>query len=475
MTDLSDTTPIRAELASDGMQAELFIEPDAMDATADQCLAALRDVGVAIDDDIEQRVNAALTDRTAPSAPPPPEQATDASAEPSADQAESVQPVLRLEGRPAVDGRDGRVDWAPGCDPEHAPLESAGQVDFYNQCRYIMVSAGQRIARFVEPTEGEAGCDLRGNTLQPRRGEPSPVKTDTATVQVDDAGHCTAQIDGVLHFDGQQMSISPVLAIHGHVDFSTGNLRFAGDVIIDKGVRDRFEVRAEGDVETGELIEAAVIDAGRDLRAKGGVASKEAGQLRVGRDLAARYLDGVKGEVGRDVCTEREVMQCQLTVGRELNVAGGAIIGGTCIVTGPVRVATLGSTAAIPTSLVLGAAPVAERLIATLDRKLAALDADENAENVEARRSLLQRKRSELLRWSQATRRVDLAVTEIIHPETRLIIDEHAIEFRQAIKGPIMIAWNKHRKVVARYGANQPAHPIRELPGVVVRRIRSAA
>ncbi|NBB84444.1 MAG: DUF342 domain-containing protein, partial [Alphaproteobacteria bacterium] len=386
------------------MHAQLFIDPEVTDVTADQCLTALRDAGLAIDEAIEAQVNAALAARAAE--PDPADQAHEA--DPAADGDDDhppTQPTLCLEGRPVVHGEDGRLEWAEGCDPERAAAESNGRVDFYNLCRYVTVSKDQQIARLVAPTDGRAGHDLRGNTLQPRRGEPAPVKADTASVKVDDAGTCTALIDGVLHFDAQQISISPVLTVRGHVDFSTGNLRFDGDVLVDKGVRDRFEVQASGDVETGELIEAAVIRAGRDLRARGGVASKEAGELRVGRDLTARYLDGVRGEIGRDAYTEREIIQCRLTVGRELNVSSGAIIGGACTVAGPVRAATLGSTAAMPTTLVLGSVPAAERLIATLDRKLGELDCDKDAENVESRRSLLKHKRDQLLRWWDAMRR----------------------------------------------------------------------
>ncbi len=456
MAAASDGSPIQVQVSPDGMRAEVLAT--APGCTVEQVLEALRQADVVVDDAVTQQVT----------------QAVAAHVDPDDDDEAPAEPLIVLTGAPAVNGEHGKLEWADGCDPNREPAEDDQQVDFYNQSHFVMAKPEQVIARVIPPTEGEAGRDVRGNALPPRPGEPCNVAFDPATITVSDDGRCTARLAGVLHIDKQPVSINPVLNIDGYVDFSTGNIRFTGDVIVARGVRDRFNINASGDVETGELIEAASVTAGGDLRAKGGAALKDAGQLRAGRDLLARYLVGVDAMVGHDALIEREVINCRLEVGHMLDVSKGAIMGGECRVAGPVRAGVLGSPAGLATMLYLACHPRLEARLAQMERMLQEIALHPESRDLQARRPNLERQLHRTREKYQAIRSVDLAVREVIHADTRLVIGGWQLHFHRTVRGPIMIQWNAHQRLITRVDPGQPSHPISSLPGVVMQQIDNA-
>ncbi|MEO0587619.1 MAG: FapA family protein, partial [Planctomycetota bacterium] len=149
------------------------------------------------------------------------------------------------------------------------------------------------------------------------------------------------------------------------VDFSTGNIDFNGDIVVRRGVRDRFTLRANN-VEVHGLIEAATVIARQRMRALGGFAGRERGAVRVGKVLEAKYLDNVEGEIGSELEFEREIINCDLVVQGAVRSTNGAILGGRTVVTGPCHVGQVGSAGGSRTLLMIGAVPRLDPLAAKL-------------------------------------------------------------------------------------------------------------
>lgn len=320
---------LRVEVSEDQLAATVVIGPD-----VDRALLTfelLRDLaqrsGVAITDAVQERL------RQIESNPPQPGKA---------------HRLALAQGRAARHGKDGRVEWAA--------RQSVEAQSHYERSAFVTVEAGQCIGRIVPPTRGVDGITVSGQVLTARHGRPADLKLDE-TIQCEEDGRLIARTAGLLSASARRARIAKALAIPGNVDFSTGNVDFDGDVIINGGVRDCFSVKATGNIRVVGLIEAASIESEGELDAQGGFAGRERGQCRIGGDLRARYLDRVSGRIGGDLIVQREIINCRLTIFGSVTAPHGAIIGGSLVVQGPIHVACLGSAAAVPTELILETVP----------------------------------------------------------------------------------------------------------------------
>lgn len=475
---------IEATLSADAMSASLVVAPDADPAsvTGEACAQRLSDAGMQLNEAIREQIDRFIAGRASRADAPG---------------------TLAIAGQAPTAGEDGWFAWEPACDP--ALVQERGhteddRVDFYERGRFISVARGQVIGRLHEPTEGEPGVDLRGEAIAATPGQPCPLSFDAGSIATDPEGVCRSLTDGVIHAGGEQVTIDPHLEIHGSVDFDTGNIDFKGDVSILQGVRDRFAVRADGCVSIFQLVEAAQVEAGRDLLLAGGMAGKERGRIGVGGDVVARYLDGVIGDVAGDVRVEREVIQCQLTVGGQMHLERGVIIGGLNRVAGAVRIVELGSRAHLETVLILATVPRVEDMIARVDEHLPRLRAQRDAvaadltrlrdmrsrgpadparlaevqrtaPQIASRIEVVERQANQLREHYEARRSTDLIAERAVHAGAVIEVDHHRIAFIDSIHARVRLAWHAGRRLMITIGDRTPS-PIARCPAVRITQAR---
>jgi len=392
------------------------------------------------------------------------------------------------EATPPRHGRDAGLEWVEGFDPEaDRPVGAVGEgerVDFYNQVSYVSVQPDDHVATVVEPTAGEDGLDVTGAVIAARRGKDLDLQIDPS-LDVRPDGCVVAKIGGVLELKERCLSVTRLLEVPEHVDFSTGNIIFDGSVVVRQGVRDRFVVKASGSVTVEGLVEAATIISGGDFFCRRGMAAKDRGQVLVDGDAHVGYFNNVRARVKGNLLVRRELMDCELVVGKSLVCDQGAIVGGRAIVTGEVHAATLGSAGGTLTTLVLGEVPLAvvqlHRLESMMREYRQELDettqayrqmssskvnlrADEKERITELgfRVSELGRtlqacetKREELLEHVRQARMVRLLVYKVIHPRVLLKIGGREYLFEETVKGPVTIGWDAHRNVRFRIGEGE--------------------
>lgn len=351
MTAKTHEAALRVVVSADKSAAELIVPPgiNRQMITPELCESVLRDSGV----EVTAQVRAAVKQVIA---------------------SEQAAKAVVARATPPKHGIDGYVEWinepdessTPGAKPAAAPVAPAPpsadpqKTSYYEHSAFVMVKPGQVVGRLHPPTPGEDGRDVTGKTLPAKPGKEFRLKFDES-LACDAAGKLVAQEEGVLVRDPNNAGVRRVLEIPSYVDFSTGNIDFHGDVLVGKGVRDLFTIKATGNVDVKGLIEAATILADGDLFARGGFAGRERGTARCG-GVHAKYLDNVQGEVLRDLNVEREIINCDLVVHGNLEAPHGAIIGGRMAVTGKIHVGMLGSGAAVATEIIVGSVPRLEPL-----------------------------------------------------------------------------------------------------------------
>lgn len=233
------------------------------------------------------------------------------------------------------------------------PDDDRDAIDFYECSAFVVVRQGDPIGKLVPPTEGVDGRDIFGEAAPARRGRradvtlgPSLIKNSDGTIAAAFAGRLDATIDRV--------SVERTLAVRGSADFSTGNIRFPGDVTVDGGVRDRFLVEAGGDCVINDLVEAATLRIAGRLELRVGVAGRGKASVHTGGDLRTRYLDGVRGVVGGSLRFDREISGCDLRVLRRIEAPAGTILGGRIECAQRVDIAQVGGEGGVETVLALG-------------------------------------------------------------------------------------------------------------------------
>lgn len=381
---------------------------------------------------------------------------------------------------PPVEGEDGRLEWMEGFDPEEDARparqdDPQGRVDFYSQVSYISIETGDHVATIIQPTEGENGRDVTGASIPAKPGKPTDVKADSSLIVAED-GRVLAQTAGVLEFNDHTLAIARLMEVSDCVDFSTGNINFDGSVHVREGVRDRFVVKTTENLAVDGLVEAATIITGKDFHCRRGMAAKDRGQILVGGDAHVGYLNNVRGRIRGHLFVRRELMDCELIVGKSLSSSQGAIVGGRVIVTGQAEIAALGSGGGKPTLLVLGEVPLLAAQVYRLDMMIreSRVELERLREPGDAAGStgdvrlptavqakisrLLQRieactrKREELTGQIPALRSVSLQVNKVIRAKVQLRIADREFLFEDDVKGPVKIEWDTRRQIICRRG-----------------------
>jgi uncharacterized protein (DUF342 family) len=393
---------------------------------------------------------------------------------------EAVAEAVVAEGVPPVHGVDGRFELAPQLAP--ATPEPSGEqgrgVDHYRRSAFIIVEQGQAIGTLHAHTEPQDGRDVRGEVLKGGAARPCATTFDD-TVELGQDGVVVALRKGRLEISATRVRVDPVLEIAESVDFSTGNVKFPGDVSIGKGVRDCFEVEVGGNLEITELVEAAHVRAGGSVVLLRGMAGRGKGELSAGGDLDAKYLDGANVSVGNDLRVQRELTNCVTHVGRCVRSPACTVVGGELWMRFGGEVRALGGEAEAETLVRLGVdadldafARMLEELLpetagraARVQQQLAELTKPEHAElraNLEfdamAERKRIPSIRAAIERVLAAYTRLEnatLTVEKSIMPGVTLAIGSRAATVREPIRGPVTIAMDEHGTLVMRHGGTQ--------------------
>lgn len=434
---------LKVQVSRDNSRAEIIVPVDFPGnlLSPELCDATLRDANVEVTQDVVARIRAAL-----------------ASYVPGGEYR-----FVAAQETAVVHGRDGAIEWLLEDDPNRNP-----DANFYDRSAFVTVKPGQIVAKVIGVRPGVDGRDVRGGSIAAKLGREYPLKHDES-LMLDSKGQLIAQADGVLERSAKVLRIRQMIEIDENVDFSTGNIEFTGSVVVRRDIRDKFIIRAGGNVEVHGMIEAATVDCGGDLIARGGMAGRNEGTATVGGNLVARYLDSVRTQVGGDLAVEREMINCEAVIGGAIRSPGGSIIGGRTVVTGEVEVATLGSGAGVATEIVLGTVPrldpLADRLrtlVGRLNESKDALTAEQGRLNQDTRRltSLDKERQTEILFELQrlatmtargettlsalndhldATRTVRVNVSRRLHRGTVLTYRGKSFKITQDMRGPIQI------------------------------------
>ena len=366
-------------------------------------------------------------------------------------------------------------------------------IDFYNESPFLIVDKGEIIGKVIEASPGLDGIDVTGQSIATKQGKNLSELIDKS-FQSEADGSIRALIAGHLTFKGMRLRINPTLEISGFVDFSTGNIDFPKDVIVNEGVRDRFTVKSNENIEIRKLVEASILESAKDITLHNGMAGRDTGTLSTGGDLRAGYLDGVRATVRGNCEINKEITNCQLSIAGKINSPVAAIRGGEIHIAKGGVFGSIGSIQGVVTDLILGSIPEIEQKIRlAMDLKPKIVNSIEKQEQeLETYKSSIGKPNreqeteiwyieSELKNFKTKLVELDTAIDrlgQIIHENTEyqitvkssvfakttIWLPGYKATFENDVKGELTISLDQSRKpIIIRNGTSEPLRSVAKI------------
>lgn len=262
----------------------------------------------------------------------------------TANTTKKVQKILIAQGEAPVQEipehfviRKDLITRKPEIDPDKA------RVDWHSISAFTIVKLKEPIARRIAKNEGKTGKNVYGEETS---YSTHKIQIFTAGKNVIDhpqglfagkSGRLDIQANG-------EISIEEVLVLKKGVDFTTGNISFPGDVILQGKIADGFTIYSGGSVVSSEVIDATEIVTKKDLIAQSGIEGGSKGAIRVGGKLEARYIQNCRVAVRGDIKVSGSIMQSRIyTMGSLIMGETGKLVSSECIVIGNVQVFDIGN------------------------------------------------------------------------------------------------------------------------------------
>lgn len=240
--------------------------------------------------------------------------------------------------------------------PAHAAIEErfakrvrfasadALKVDFRELASLPVVKKDDILARVIPEQAGRVGRDMRGRELPSSHHAVENWREGKNVVLSD--GALRAAVDGLLMKNDQVLSIEEIFLVKGGVDFHTGHIVFPGDVVIEGRVGDGFKVWSGANIVCKTTLDAFDVNAKKDLFCQQGIIGRRRGQVRVGGQLSAKFIENCRIAARGDIHVTSAIMGSRVfSLGLVDLGDKGVIMGGETWAVHGVKAARLGNQA----------------------------------------------------------------------------------------------------------------------------------
>lgn len=349
--EMEKKAEIKIELTPDNMQAFLQIDassPDAVWPTHEEVLKKVKDAGIKYG--LKEMVLKRVVEE------------------------KIVHSVLIAEGKPSVKGEDASVKFLFETDRiKLIPKEMEdGRVDHRELSLIQNVRRGQVLVERKPPTPGIPGRNVKGEELKPLPGKDIIITAGKNTFWDEKKERLIAAIDGEPSLIGRKVMVNNVHHVAGNVGYATGNIDFAGSVIVRGDIENGFVVKAEGDVVVGGNVDGGSIYADGNVTVRGGIVGQDRTVIECKGNLYARYIDRASIDVEGEIVCRDAIMHSQVNAGQKITLESrkGMVVGGVVRARDEINVQVLGSRMGTYTEIEVGANPALRKELIALEKKI---------------------------------------------------------------------------------------------------------
>lgn len=202
-------------------------------------------------------------------------------------------------------------------------------IDPKDRSPFVMVKKGDLLAIKISALAGAGGRDVFGQAL-PFKNAHEGLANPGQNAIVEGAA-CTAACDGCFRWQDPVFQVDNVLVVHG-VDYGTGHIEFAGDIIIQGAIAPGFRIQAKGSIFSSQVIDATEVISGGDVVTTRGIIGREGAVVRAQGRVRARFLENITlrsvGSIEVRASSMNSVLQTldKLVAGDKSLLMGGKVL-----------------------------------------------------------------------------------------------------------------------------------------------------
>ncbi|MFH1759704.1 MAG: FapA family protein [bacterium] len=280
-------------------------------------------------------------------------------------------------GQAPVNGRDAVLKECVNIDPTLTPnIKRDGSVNHKMLDLIKGIEAGAIIMEKIPAAPGKPGKSIFGMILVPMEGKDKDLPVGENTEIINNGTALRAKTSGYLYRNKTGIHVRELYYVKGNVDYSTGNLLYAGDVLVSGDVLSGFKIDAGGNILIEGQTEAAeVISRKGNIEFIGGVLGKGRALISASGNITADFIQEAGIKCGGILKIRKSLLHAKAEIKGDIIVGDkneGLILGGEIICKGSIRGAEIGSSNQIGTSINMLATfddPVREKLVKTARKK----------------------------------------------------------------------------------------------------------
>lgn len=257
---------------------------------------------------------------------------------------------------PPENGTDAQIDMKIKVSPDTKPkTRRDGSVDYRSIQTFTSVAKGELIAVKIPATSGRPGTTVTGEMIPSQSGNDTHLPNGRNT-EVSADGMClTASSTGIIFLESGVVNVVELLHINSDVDFSVGNIKYSGDVLISGSVMPGFVVEAEGSIQVKGGVESAkIISRNGNVVVDKGIMGKGDTFITAKKGISVAFAQDASFTTEGTVTLEKYLLHCTVICetfegsNPQCSVIGGEIKAAKSIV-----LKCCGSEKEVPTRMVI--------------------------------------------------------------------------------------------------------------------------
>lgn len=291
---------------------------------------------------------------------------------------------------------------------EAVSIDKSGKADYRKQNKISSVKEGELLAE-IQVLEGESedGWDVTGKVLAAKQLTPLNVEIGDNVREDKDESGCiflVAEKAGRVIYENNRIEIQENLFIKGDVDFSTGNIKFGGDVNVKGSVKSGFYVMAGGNVNIGVSSEMSLLSSEKSITVASGIKGGGKAILRAKESIQMSFAERTTLLAVDDITVKNAVFNCKVKCNGKLRLLTekGYLVGGLIQSRGGIEAANIGSISGSRTQVSFGQdyliadqIEIEEKEINKIKNRLVKLDSEMRGAEKDGEKKILTKLRME--------------------------------------------------------------------------------
>ncbi len=277
------------------------------------------------------------------------------------------EPLQVAQGTPPFPGKDGKVTYYfENMSIVAGRIQEDGSMDFTERAHIPHVCEGDLLAEKSPALQGTPGITVGGDTIEvPVPLDPGfGIKLNACFSE--DGLSIFSSINGQPHVDALgNVSVNPEMVIQGDVGYETGNIDFAGNVVVKGSIREGFSVKCVN--LAVEDIQGAYIAITGDLTVGAGIT--ESNVSAVG-PVQAKFVNKSFVSTFSDITVQKEILDSEILLGGACINSAGHIIASRIVARGGLEAGRIGTDSSPPCVICVGRNDLAKKMKSQIAKQM---------------------------------------------------------------------------------------------------------